>query len=94
MIKVLSGTLFLTVILVLSGCWNGNTAINFGDHSLGDQLIDLKKALEKQVQKEPQDVVRDIPPDDWDNLVGTASLLRSSLAKDIGARRKPAIKDS
>ena len=55
---------------------------------------DLKKALEKQVQKEPQDVVRDIPPDDWDNLVGTASLLRSSLAKDIGARRKPAIKDS
>ncbi len=39
---------FLTLVLAgLAGCWNGeNVAIRLGDVSLGQQLIDLKKAIE------------------------------------------------
>lgn len=34
-------------IVLLSGCWNGgNTAISFGDVSIGQQLTDLKAALD------------------------------------------------
>ena len=47
MIKTFSGSLLLAMTLMLSGCWNGHSAINFGDHSIGDQLIDLKKALDE-----------------------------------------------
>ena len=39
---------FTTTMLLLAGCWNGgNTAISLGDVSLGQQLIDLKRALEE-----------------------------------------------
>ena len=31
----------------MAGCWNGRAAINFGDKSLGEQLIDLKKAMDE-----------------------------------------------
>lgn len=38
-------TLFL---LTLSGCWNGgNTHVQLGDVSVGQQLIDLKAALDE-----------------------------------------------
>ena len=38
----------LTLIVVIStGCWNGeNQSIHLGDVSLGQQLIDLKAALD------------------------------------------------
>ena len=36
-----------TVLLTLAGCWNGGNAhIRLGDVSLGQQMIDLKTALE------------------------------------------------
>ena len=35
------------VLLLVSGCWNGgNTNVRLGDVSLGQQLLDLKTALE------------------------------------------------
>ena len=37
------------VIPFITGCWNGhNTAIRFGDVSIGQQLIDLKRALDER----------------------------------------------
>lgn len=45
--RPLSQTVFLTLIFLLSGCWNGDSGIRFGDHSLGDQLIDLKRAMDE-----------------------------------------------
>ncbi len=42
-------TLLACITLGLSGCWNGgNNHVNLGDVSIGQQLIDLKKALELQ----------------------------------------------
>ncbi len=41
-------TIFLT--LFLAGCWNGknvHVSVNLGDVSLGQQLIDLKTALDE-----------------------------------------------
>ncbi|MEE4360951.1 MAG: SHOCT domain-containing protein [Pseudomonadales bacterium] len=36
------------VVLALGGCWNGeNMNIRMGDVSLGQQLIDLKRALDE-----------------------------------------------
>ncbi len=41
-----AGLLLLTV--TLSGCWNGDiTNVKLADVSLGQQLIDLKRALEE-----------------------------------------------
>jgi hypothetical protein len=38
----------LAVALLLGGCWNGgNQNIRLGDVSLGQQLIDLKTALDQ-----------------------------------------------
>jgi hypothetical protein len=43
----LASTLLLTLVL-LGGCWNGgNTSVRLGDVSLGQQLIDLKRALDE-----------------------------------------------
>ena len=41
-------TVMLTLVIVIStGCWNGeNQSIHLGDVSLGQQLIDLKAALD------------------------------------------------
>ncbi|MCZ6709198.1 MAG: hypothetical protein O7B25_02420 [Gammaproteobacteria bacterium] len=39
--------LLISVICMLSGCWNqGNTHISLGSVSIGQQMIDLKSALE------------------------------------------------
>jgi hypothetical protein len=37
------------VLLFLPGCWNSDNAkhIHFGDVSIGQQMIDLKRALEE-----------------------------------------------
>ena len=44
---MLRTALSLALIALLSGCWNGeNVAISLGDVSLGQQMIDLKLALE------------------------------------------------
>lgn len=42
-------TATLTLLLLLGGCWNDNRgiAIRLGDVSIGQQLIDLKAALEQ-----------------------------------------------
>ncbi|MEQ8857948.1 MAG: SHOCT domain-containing protein [Pseudomonadales bacterium] len=38
----------LAVLVMLGGCFNGgNTAVRLGDVSLGQQLIDLKRALDE-----------------------------------------------
>lgn len=40
-------TLLLTLVL-LGGCWNGgNTSVGLGDVSVGQQMIDLKRALDE-----------------------------------------------
>jgi hypothetical protein len=40
-------TLLVGAILILSGCWNGgNTQISLGSVSIGQQMMDLKVALE------------------------------------------------
>jgi hypothetical protein len=56
--------------------------------------FELKKALEEQTKQETQDKESQIPEEQWQDMVDIASLLRSSLAKDIGARRKPPVGDS
>jgi len=36
------------IVLFSAGCWNGeNTSINLGTVSIGQQLIDLKRALDE-----------------------------------------------
>ena len=36
-------------LLLVAGCWNGrNNSINLGSVSVGQQMIDLKTALEQQ----------------------------------------------
>ena len=41
--------LFVGTALLMAGCWNGgNTAVSWGDVSVGQQLIDLKLALEAE----------------------------------------------
>lgn len=42
-------TAMLTLLLLLGGCWNDNRgiAIRLGDVSIGQQLIDLKAALDQ-----------------------------------------------
>lgn len=42
-------TLLIAITLLFgAGCWNGqNTSINLGDVSIGQQLIDLKRALDE-----------------------------------------------
>jgi hypothetical protein len=40
--------LIATILLFSTGCWNGeNTSINLGTVSIGQQLIDLKRALDE-----------------------------------------------
>ncbi|MEM7019753.1 MAG: hypothetical protein AAF512_20750 [Pseudomonadota bacterium] len=41
---------FVVGVIGLSGCWNqgNNSNIKLGDVSLGEQLIDLKRALEAE----------------------------------------------
>lgn len=41
-------TLPLILTLLLTGCWNGkNTNVRMGDVSIGQQMIDLARALEQ-----------------------------------------------
>ena len=38
----------LSLTLLLAGCWNGqNTNVRLGDVSIGQQMIDLARALEE-----------------------------------------------
>jgi len=47
--KTIRALVIACVIPFIAGCWNGhNTAIRFGDVSIGQQLIDLKRALEEE----------------------------------------------
>ena len=50
-------TLAMIALLVgLTGCWNEprNISIRFGDVSLGQQMIDLKRAFEEQALTEEE----------------------------------------
>lgn len=40
----------LPLLLALTGCWNENiqTSVRMGDVSVGQQLIDLKRALDEE----------------------------------------------
>lgn len=39
--------ILLTAAVLLAGCWNGgNTQLHLGNVSVGQQLIDLKRALD------------------------------------------------
>ncbi len=62
------------LILLLGGCWNG-TAISLGDASLGQQLIDLKRALDEgaineeefeQTKADLLDLVKHCDTFNWD----------------------------
>lgn len=45
----------LLTVLLLAGCFNGgNQAINLGDVSIGQQLIDLQRALDEGVISEQE----------------------------------------
>ena len=45
----------LGVLLFMAGCWNGgNTAVSWGDVSVGQQLIDLKLALDADALTEAE----------------------------------------
>jgi len=45
----------LSVLVVVAGCFNGgNSNISLGDVSLGQQLIDLKRALEEEAISEAE----------------------------------------
>jgi hypothetical protein len=47
----------LTAVLLLGGCFNSpatNESVHFGDVSIGQQLIDLKVALEQGAIDEPE----------------------------------------
>ncbi len=45
---VLKATVLVSLVMAAAGCWNGgNTHVNFGDVSVGQQLIDLKSALDE-----------------------------------------------
>ena len=44
----LAGAALILLLTALSGCWNGDvTNVRLADISLGQQLIDLKRALEE-----------------------------------------------
>ena len=45
----------LFISLLLAGCFNGqNTHVRLGDVSLGQQLIDLKRALDEEAMTETE----------------------------------------
>ena len=47
--------ILFTVLVLLAGCFNGgNSNISLGDVSLGQQLIDLKRALEEDAISEDE----------------------------------------
>jgi len=47
--------LLTTSVLLLTGCWNGeNIHVRLGDVSIGQQLIDLKTALEINAMTEDE----------------------------------------
>jgi hypothetical protein len=47
--RMLAGTILLLSTAGLTGCWNGDVSnIRLADISLGQQLIDLKQALEEE----------------------------------------------
>ena len=47
--RILAGTILLLSTVGLTGCWNGDVSnIRLADISLGQQLIDLKRALEEE----------------------------------------------
>lgn len=42
-------------LLLVGGCWNGqNTSVNLGSVSLGQQLIDLKRALDEDAMTQEE----------------------------------------
>ena len=43
-----------TGVLLLGGCWNDNTNVRMGDVSIGQQMIDLKQALDQQAISEAE----------------------------------------
>ena len=47
--RIIAGAVVMLVAIGLTGCWNGSVSnIRLGDVSLGQQLIDLKRALEEE----------------------------------------------
>ena len=47
--------LYFAAALFMAGCWNGgNTAVSWGDVSVGQQLIDLQLALEAEALTESE----------------------------------------
>ena len=47
--RALAAAALITATLTFSGCWNGDvTNVRLADISLGQQLIDLKRALEEE----------------------------------------------
>ena len=52
--QVLAGTVVLAIAL-MGGCWNGDVSnIQLADISLGQQLIDLQRALEEEAISEEE----------------------------------------
>ena len=48
-IRALAAVSLILLSVALSGCWNGDVSnIRLADISLGQQLIDLKRALEEE----------------------------------------------
>ena len=53
--RTLAGASLLVAAALLSGCWNGDiTNVSLGDVSLGQQLIDLERALEEDAINEEE----------------------------------------
>ena len=53
--SVARAAIAMSLLVVLAGCWNGgNMAVSLGDVSLGQQLIDLKRALEQEAITEAE----------------------------------------
>lgn len=47
--------IYILTLVMLSGCWNGeNISVSLGDVSLGQQLLDLKAALDAGAMTEPE----------------------------------------
>lgn len=59
--RILTGLALTMAAMTFSGCWNGDISnIRLADISLGQQLIDLKRALEEDaISEEEYDATRE-----------------------------------
>jgi len=45
---MIRAVMLILIVVTITGCWNAeNTSLHLGDVSLGQQLIDLKRALDE-----------------------------------------------